>query len=446
MSLIAKPLWMEGLLVRPQHLQQQNRWIEHLLEGRVLGLRSNGWGIRALGIDRSLLALGKFALTTLTAILPDGTLIDLPAEGPLPEPRAIPALLRNATIKIAVAVRPRDNAETSNDPLIHRRYSGIDQAVRDTTAPERAAVKLRVGRLNLRVLIEGEAEDDCVTLGLARVKDVEPNGAVVLSTTYCPPCLDIHVAERLLGHLNEARSLIKSRADALAARSDMSRIASDAAGVIDLLTLAILNGHESQLECLASTPGAHPAELFQCLRQLVAQLATFSEGRRPPADLPVYRHDDIEGAMAPLIDRLREFLIVVIERNAVPLELQQRGYGIMTSIVADRTLFQDSRFVLVAGASMPAEVLRSQLPPQMKVGPVEQIRDLVNLQLPGIPLRALPVAPPELPFLQNAVYFELDQSAELWRNLARSNAFAMHVSGEYPDLHLEFGAIRRKRP
>ena len=85
-----------------------------------------------------------------------------------------------------------------------------------------------------------------------------------------------------------------------------------------------------------------------------------------------------------LLERLREFLTVVIERNAVPLELQQRGYGILTSIIADRSLFQDSRFVLTAVASIPAETLRSQLPTQMKIGSVEQIRDLVNLQLPGV--------------------------------------------------------------
>ena len=445
MSLISKLLWTEGLLVRPQHFQQHDRWIEHLLEGRVGGLRHNGWGIRAMTLEHNLLALGKLALTGLTGVMPDGTVIDLPADGPLPEPRQLPPTLRNVLVKIAVPVRPRDGAETSADPAVYRRFVGTDQPVRDTTAPDRPTVALRVGRLNARIILDGESEDDCVTMPIARIKEIEPNGAAVLASTYIPPCLDAHAAERLMSLVNEARSLMKSRADALAVRSDMSRIASDAAGVIDLLSLAIINGQESHFELFATTPGIHPAEIFQAMRQLVAQLATFSEGRRAPVDLPAYRHDDIEASLAPLLDRLREFLVVVIERNAVPLELQQRGYGIVTSMVADRTLFQDSRFILTVSASLSAEVLRSQLPSQMKIGPVEKIRDLVNLQLPGVPVTALPVAPPELPFLQNAVYFELDQRAELWRDLPRSSAFAMHVSGEYPDFHMEFWAIRRKR-
>lgn len=48
--------------------------------------------------------------------------------------------------------------------------------------------------------------------------------------------------------------------------------------------------------------------------------------------------------------------------------------------------------------------------------------------------------------MQGAVYFELDRTGELWRGLVRSAAFAFHVSGDYPDLHLEFWAIRGKRP
>jgi type VI secretion system protein ImpJ len=445
MSLISKPLWTEGLLVRPQHFQQQDRWVEHLVEGRVVGIRHSNWGLRSLTLDRELLPLGKIAITAITAVLPDGTVLDLPSQGPLPEPRSAPATLRNALIKIAVPVRARDGAETSNDPITVRRFEGVDQPVRNSTSPERPATIVRVGRLNARIVFEGESENDLVTMPIGRVREVEPTGAVSLAPNFIPPCLDFHAAERLVEIVNETRSLLKSRADAIAARSESSRTASDSAGLNDLLTLAIINGQEVFLDHFAMLRGVHPVEVFQMMLQLTAQLATFSGNRRKPADLPTYRHDDLESSIFPLLERLREFLTVVIERNAVPLELQQRGYGILTSIIADRSLFQDSRFVLTAVASIPAETLRSQLPTQMKIGSVEQIRDLVNLQLPGIPMRALPVAPPELPFLQNGVYFELDQSAELWRSLTRSAAFAMHLSGEYPDLHMEFWAIRKKR-
>ena len=64
------------MLVRPQHLQQYDRWIEQLVENRVAGLIGYGWGVRTCAFDRGLLALGQLAVTELEAILPDGTARD----------------------------------------------------------------------------------------------------------------------------------------------------------------------------------------------------------------------------------------------------------------------------------------------------------------------------------------------------------------------------------
>ncbi len=73
---------------------------------------------------------------------------------------------------------------------------------------------------------------------------------------------------------------------------------------------------------------------------------------------------------------------------------------------------------------------------------MEKIRDLVNLQLPGIALQAMPVAPRQIPYHAGFVYFELDRANELWRELQSSGGIAIHQSGEFPGLALEFWAIR----
>ena len=55
-------------------------------------------------------------------------------------------------------------------------------------------------------------------------------------------------------------------------------------------------------------------------------------------------------------------------------------------------------FVLAVKASVPADTLKTHFPAQMKVAPVSKIRDLVQLQLPGLALRAMPGAPPQIPW------------------------------------------------
>ena len=443
MGVTNKPLWFEGMFVRPQHFQQYDRWIEHLVEGRAAGLRAHGWGISTLSFDAELLALGRLSVTACKAIMPDGTVIDIPGDVPAPAAMAVPSTVKNHIVKLAIPVRPRDGAEVGLDAVdAIRRYEISARNVRDATAPQREPTEIRVGRLNVRLLLDGEPEGDYVTLPIARVHEVEAAGKIILSEPYIPPCVDYQASPRIVQILREVLSLLHSRGEALAARADPSRASADSAGLVDLLVLSIVNAAEATLLHLASVQGLHPELLFREFVRLVGQLSTFDSRRRRPPDLAPYRHDQLELALEPVMGGLRQALAVVIERNVVPLTLQERGYGILTATISDRTIFQGGRFVMAAIASVPSETLRSQLPSNMKIGSIEQIRDLVNLQLPGIPMRALPVAPRELPYLSGAVYFELDQSVDLWRALPRSAAFAMHVSGDYPDLHLEFWAVR----
>ena len=90
---------------------------------------------------------------------------------------------------------------------------------------------------------------------------------------------------------------------------------------------------------------------------------------------------------------LRRSLSMVLEQTAIPIELQDRKYGVRVAIVPDHELLRSAAFVLAVNAQMPGDALRVRFPTQVKMGPVERLRDLVNLQLPGIVLRALPVAP-----------------------------------------------------
>ena len=78
-----------------------------------------------------------------------------------------------------------------------------------------------------------------------------------------------------------------------------------------------------------------------------------------------------------------------------------------------------------------------------QIGPAERIRDLVSLQLPGVTLRALPVAPRQIPYHAGFTYFELEtRGNELWKQLENSGGLAMHIAGEFPGLAMEFWAVR----
>ena len=66
----------------------------------------------------------------------------------------------------------------------------------------------------------------------------------------------------------------------------------------------------------------------------------------------------------------------------------------------------------------------------------------MRLQLPGVPVHAVPVAPRQIPYHAGFAYFELDQTDALWEQLQNSGGVGMHIAGEFPGLALEFWAIR----
>ena len=103
---------------------------------------------------------------------------------------------------------------------------------------------------------------------------------------------------------------------------------------------------------------------------------------------------------------------------------------------------RDAEFILAVKADMPLDDLRKQFTQQCKVASVEKIRDLISLQLPGIPLAALPVAPRQLPYHAGYVYFRLDDQSQAWQMLDNASGFAFHVAGSFPGLEMQFWAIR----
>jgi type VI secretion system protein ImpJ len=142
------------------------------------------------------------------------------------------------------------------------------------------------------------------------------------------------------------------------------------------------------------------------------------------------------------MNALRACLAVQLGDNVISIPLVQKKFGIRVGTIADKSLIDTAIFVLAARADVAAEDFRRRFPAQCKIGPIEKIGDLVNLQLPGIGLQAMPVAPRQLHNVAGSHYFEMERGTEMWRSLKTSGAIAIHLAGEFPGLMMECWAIR----
>src|SRR5688500_6240173 len=85
-------LWTKGVLLSPQHLQTQDRFLEDLLQFQLSTLTYCPWGFSRLEIDREALAGGAFALSAAAGIFPDGLLFDIPSADAAPSPKILEGL------------------------------------------------------------------------------------------------------------------------------------------------------------------------------------------------------------------------------------------------------------------------------------------------------------------------------------------------------------------
>jgi len=444
MSWNQKVIWSEGMLLQPQHLQQHDRYLHSIVEARVAGLQPYSWGISHFNIDEALLAQGKLALLACSAVLPDGTTLNLPADDDLPLPLNIPEEARNMVVMLALPSRRPGIAEvvTEREPdyTSFARHRSVEYEVRDSNGLDNSAL-MQVGKLRLRLALESDVANAYTGLGIARVLERRADNQIVLDPDYCPPCLNYRAARRLAGFADDVLGLLHQRGTALANRLSQPGTAG-AAEIADFLLLQLINRAEPLFAHLVSMTGLHPEQLYRAMVQLAGELSTFSRPDKRCIDFPVYRHDKLRETFFPLMDELRQSLSIVIDAHVVPIPLKEHQFGIQLAVVPDPELIKSATFLLAVNAQMPAENVRSEFPSKVKMGSVDKIRDLVNLQLPGIKLRPLPVAPRQLPFHAGFTYFELDKTGEDWQPMLKSGAFALQVPNEFPGLQMEFWALR----
>ncbi|MGH9347016.1 MAG: type VI secretion system baseplate subunit TssK [Vicinamibacterales bacterium] len=443
MSANNKVVWSEGLFLQPQHFQQQDRYFERYVETRCQALASHSWGFTDIELERDFLDIGKFGLRRAAGVFPDGTPFRMPDDDPVPAPIDIAPNARDQVLYLAVPLRRADAPDVERAAAANglARHDVRELEARDATSASGEPVVVEVGALRTRLMLASDVTQAYACLPLAHLVECRADKHVVLDGSFIPTVLRAGAAPRLAMFMTELLGLLHQRGEALSGRVTATGRGA-AAEIAEFLMLQAINRYEPLVGHFADSGIVHPEDLYRVCASAAGELATFTTPSQRAPMLAGYRHDRLRESFDPVIAALRASLSAVLEQRAIPIPIESKKFGISVAAVSDRTLYGTAVFVLAARADVPAEELRRRFPAQLKIGPVEKIRDLVNLQLPGVPVNAVPVAPRQIPYHAGFVYFELDQSDELWGQLKTSGGVALHVAGEFPGLALELWAIR----
>lgn len=442
MRQLQKVLWNKGLLLTPQHLQTQDRFLEDSLAFRLASLVFQPWGFRRLSIDQVALAGGTLALAEAEGIFPDGLGFDVPGSDPVPAPKPFAEHWhpdRESLLIYLGVPEYRPGARNVGTPGVDGNTRYVAEAVlRRDDNTGLAEKPLQIARKNLRFIVEGEPLEGSTVLPVARVQRTA-TGAFQLDPRFVPPLLDLAASDYVMSMTRRLVEVLSAKSSALAAgRRQRSRGQAEfgAVDVANFWLLYTVNTHLPELRHLYETRRGHPALLFRALTSLAGALTTFSTTLHPRA-LPEYDHTDLGGCLTRLDEIVRELLETVVPANHLTLPLRQVEPAIYATAIDQDRIFGATQIYLAVSAGLKADELLRKVPQLIKISSASQVERLIRQALPGLPLRPVPEPPGSLPIKLDYQYFLLERTGPEWEAIRLARNLAAYVPSDFPDPHLE---------
>ena len=283
--------WHEGMLLAPQHFQQQALRHEELLHYHTVLMAPFHWGVRRFAFDPGMLVNGTLRVLELEAIMPDGLVVSHTQEDadtlevdltPHVEGAAQTAL----TVHLAVIA-----ADAGGDPDGRGgRYTSLDgEPVLDANTGQG---DLRIPRLTPRVclLVAETPPKRYVAFPLARVNYQDQTFSM---TDFVPPALTVSVQSplgticaRVIQRLREKATFLSDKVRTSASTLELPLILETRAQIHSLVSAL------PQFEGVLHTGASHPYALYLCLCALMGDLAALGPGLVPPAP-PAYDHSNL---------------------------------------------------------------------------------------------------------------------------------------------------------
>lgn len=442
-----KVIWSEGMFLLPQHFQQQDRYFEGFIKNWAAPLYPYSWGFSTIEINPGSLTQGKIQLTKGSGIFPDGTPFDFPSQNDPPLPLDIDPNLRDEDIVLALPLQGIQTTEiaTSGSPDNQlARYLEDEIKIPDcTTTINNEVTGIKIGRLNLKLMRKRDAANAYTTLGVARIKER------ILEEDFIPPLLNI-VSNRILKeYLQQLCGLLDQRSKHLAS-SNVHPSSRGIAEIDNLLMLQTINRYKLLFLHLNTLPILHPEKLYSICLNLAGDLAIFDNNNsRQPSFQPAYQHDALESCFTKIVDEIRRLLDIQRDSKAtlIPLEKHEK-HDLWNAIIHNKELFKTNSFFLAIKTQLQPEDVRIEFPRHIKIGPLKQIRDIINrhlLDIPLIPLEHEKRIRTPIPDQPGFIIFEIQQNCSLWNELEPSNELAFFVAriDSFPGLELKLWAVEK---
>jgi type VI secretion system protein ImpJ len=443
-----KPLWGEGLFLRPQHFQRQDLYHESRLSEMSRALHPYAWGIRSLRLDRDALASGTLRLDEIRAIFPDGEIYSAPDADELPPAIRLEDVDFSSDTLVFSLALPLLREFASNfatgdtDAGSALRYRQHEESAPDlfTNAVDAEVTMLRK---TPRLLAPFEPADRFISMPLLRIRKTSTAG-YELDQNFLFPALTVDAQPWLYGMLRRLLDVLQAKCAALYGyhREPSKNIIEFRSG--DIASFWLLHTASSsfaELSHLFQQPAFHPERLFQAMLRLAGALLTFSREYNLD-DLPVYDHLDPGPPFTALDNMIRELIDTVISARYVLITLTETKPSFHLGRIESEKL-ADASFYLGVAADMPPAELVETVPLRVKIGAPDDVDKVVLSAMPGVRLQSAPQVPAAVPVRPGTYYFSIEPHGPLYERMLQSQSIMIYVPEGFRDLKLELFGVTK---
>jgi len=447
MRQLQKVLWTKGVLLTPQHLQLQDRFVEDLLSFQLSSLQANPWGFSSLEIDREMLDEGVLAVSSARGLFPDGLPFEMPAADPLPPPRPLEDRFHpdQESLKAFLAIsefRSGGRNVSIEEGGADSRYSAEVVFRRDENTGQ-TEKPVQVARKNLRILLEGESLEGSAVMPLATLFRTG-DGGFDLDPNFVPPVLDLAASHALMTTARRLVELLSARAAELSrTRRQRGRDLADF-GISDVENFWLLytvNTYLPQFRHIYEVRRGHPSNLFEAMVSMAGALSTFARSEEGDAgSLPAYDHGNLSGCFRDLDQRLRTLLETVVPQNYRAIMLQPVQPFVYAAAL-ETALMSAKQIFLAVSSELDHTSLPEKTLDLVKVGAADNLERLYKRGLPGLALTHVSDPPSAIPVKLDYEYFLVDTSGEEWQEVLRQKNLAAYVPAAIREPSLELVAV-----
>lgn len=441
-----KVLWGEGLFLRPQHFQRQDRYHEMRLHQIALALNAHCWGVSSLQIDRDALSNGTLRILELSAIFQDGEIYKAPDGDDLPDPvelTEIPLSQNSVTFYAGMPLLKNFGSNFSTGAGNQQASRYIQEGM-ETTDLFTQAAKAEVSYLKkaVRLVSESEPRDSLVCMPVVRLRRSSTSG-FECDPDFVPPSLSVQAAPLLFLRLRRLMDALQAKVSALYGhhREPSKSVVEFRSG--DVTSFWLLHAASTAYASLShylNHPMQHPERLYEQLLALAGSLMTFSRSL-VLADLPPYDHRDPGPAFTRLDGIIRELLDTVISSRYFAVALNESKPSYHMGMLDSGKIDEKTNFYLAVNADLPAIELVDVVPLRFKIGAPDDVEQFVLAALPGVKLVHSPQVPTALPVRPDTYYFTLESKGPMYERMLQAQSICIYVPAGIRELKLELLAV-----